>query len=190
MSFHNELALKNLYVEKNIVARGGLVVNDIYSTAIHAPSMETQELFVKGIAHVSELAIQSEVGSLPRGGIQSNGDFLLTAVTAQPEAWVSPIPNNHLVVSGNRIGQICSVFVEVTSNDPVPDGSVLFSSVPDDFWPFTKTICPVSIWDGSTFLSAVVMFDPESKQIRFYGTWSAQSTLTATLNYFRVQDQT
>lgn len=187
MSFRNELALRNLHVERNIVARGGIVTSDIYGASVHAPFMETQELFVKGMAHISELSIQSDVDSLPVGGIQNNGDFFLTSVTSHTDGWISPLSVNHIVVSGNRIGQICSVYIELTSNEIVHNGNILFSSIPDAFWPHTKTLCPVTILDGVTFSHATVLFDPSIRQVQFYGTWHANATLMATLNYFRVQ---
>lgn len=189
MSFRNELALTNLYIERNIVARGGIVAHDIYGEAIHAPSIETQELFVKGMAHVHELSIQTSINALPSGGIQSNGDFFLTAVTAHTDGWISPHPLRNLIVSGNRIGQMCSVYIEMDSEENIPNGSVLFSSIPDSFWPHTKTLCPVSIGDGTTFSQAALLFDPLQHQLLFYGTWPTHATLMATLNYFRIQNQ-
>lgn len=189
MAFRNELALKNLYIEQNIVARGGIVGKDIYGVSVHAPSIETQELFVKGVAHITELAIRPDADSIPLGGIRSDGNFLLTDVTTCMDGWITPIQTHHIVVSGNRIGQMCSVYVEITPSNTVLSGSVLFSAIPDSFWPYTKTAIPVSIVDESFInSSATVVFDPTHKQILFFGILPLNATLMSTLNYFRARN--
>jgi hypothetical protein len=177
-------SVSNIQVDKNILARGTLVARNIYSSTLHSPQMETQELFVKGTAVLDNLIIHDEQQH-PTGGIRTDGDFLLTTTTQSSE-WVSPLNLSSIIVHGNRIGQICSLYLELTSSSGVADGSVLFSHLPDSFQPQVRVVTAVSLWDGVTFSPATLVFDSSSKQVYFYGTWNAGYTLMATLHYFRL----
>lgn len=187
MSIYRDLALSNLHVERNIISRGNLVGVDVYGMAVHAPSIETSELFVDGQVQVKgDLTVGTGFNTQPNGGIQSNGDFILSATTSANE-WISPYLFSTTIINGNRIGQLCQIYMELTSSNAISTGDVLFATIPDSFWPNTKVVCQVSIWNGTTMTPATLTFDPSTHQIFYFGpTWSSLETLVGTLMYLRL----
>jgi hypothetical protein len=182
-----EFILSNLHVEKSIISKGSILGVDVYGKTVHAPSMETSELFIDGQAQVKgDLYVGTEFNVIPQGGIQSNGDFILSATTSESE-WSSPHLFSTRVISGNRIGQICQIYIELTSSSTISNGDILFTKVPDSFWPKTKVCCQVSVWNGSSMIPATLTFNPPTNQILYFGqTWNPSETLTGTIMYLRL----
>ena len=163
---------------------------ELFCQTGHMRSLETRELFVPGTAHVDSvscLSVAVATDGRAVGGIQPNGNFVLTAVTNQTE-WISPL-NVSVVLSGNRTGQWCSVHMEVThtGDQPFESGSILFTAIPESFQPHTRVVVPLSVWSGSSFAPATVVFEPASRQVLFYGTLSPGEVLIGTPVYFKAQ---
>jgi len=171
--------------QHSVVTRGAVIAREV-----HAPAVETQELVVKGTAYVHDLVVVSQTtATLPLGGIRATGDFLLTATTSERDlGWRSSWDWEHRVIAGNRIGQWCSVYWELTPRNGIPSGSTLFSALPETFDPHTKTACAVSVCDGLAVHAGVVIFQPQTRDVRYWGHWPAHATLMATLQYFRAAE--
>ena len=184
---NRDLRLSKLHVD-SISSTGNISAVDLYGTIVHAPLIETSELFIDGQMQVKgDLYVGTEFNVIPKGGIQSSGDFILSSTTSASE-WTSPYSFSTQVISGNRIGQICQIYMELTpSSGDISNGDILFTKIPDSFWPNTKVSCQVSIWNGTSMIPATITFNPPTYQIFYFGpTWNHTQTLTGTIMYLRL----
>lgn len=183
-----DLAVTNMHVQKNLVVNNTLWAKQLYSGVLHVDQMETNEIHVKGAAFINYLTITNEDGMIS-GGIKPNGDFILTAVTSERE-WESDVAFTQKVIAGNRNGQWCSVYMELSSSTGVGNGDALFKSIPSSFQPNTKVVQTVSILtqNGQNISTSVgtLIIHPLTNTISFYGSWPPGGILAATLQYFRV----
>jgi hypothetical protein len=174
---------KHLTIERNLIVGESIISQHIRSSNISSQSMQSRDLFLSG-----NLVVASDLSSstIPSGGISSNGDFFLTATTTQQD-WQTPLSLSTYVITGNAVGQLCQVYVEMCSTTDVESEQIVFSHLPASFFPNTKLSFPVSILSCERELKqGLFVVDPLQRTIKFYGDWKANELLTATLMYIRV----
>lgn len=169
-----------------VVVAKTVSADGIYCKHLHTPQLETNEIFVKGLIACDEMIVRNPTSNEPVQGITSDGNFILTD-TCRATDWDIPFSVTDLVINGNRVGQLCTLHFEITSSTEVPNGSVLFSKVPESFNPHTRVVGIVSIWDDEnrTFSHGTIVFEPLHNLFYFYGTWLEEQTLMGTITFFR-----
>lgn len=174
---------KNVTIERKLVVGESIVSPQVLSANMSSQNIYGENLFLSG-----NLVVTSDLNSstVPSGGISSNGDFFLTTTTTQQE-WETPLSLSTFVVTGNAVGQLCQVYIEMSPTIDVESEQVVFSLIPTPFFPNTKLSFQVSILSSTQELKqGLFVVDPLQKTIKFYGDWKANETLTATLMYIRV----
>jgi hypothetical protein len=160
-------------------------VKELFCNQIHCPEIETRKI------QTNTVEIHSPSSPhISCAGFQSNGDFLIKSSTTLNEWSINPlirsVNNNNNILIGNRIGQICYLYISLSNSTPhtLEPHTSLFLDIPLEFRPGTMVVCPIALWKSEVSpLFTTLIINPQTNYVYLSSPFAPGDMIGGTISY-------